>query len=82
MVDDPVIGSIEIAPHDFQFNPPFVRNPHPGVGHQGDVEVISVGDTIHLLFDRARISIDKDMQQTDNLFDSSDSDAGVSAVGV
>ena len=73
VLDNPVIGRIEIVPHDFQFNPPFVRNPHPGVGHQGDVEVISACNAVHLLFDRARISIDKDMEQKDNLFDSSDS---------
>jgi hypothetical protein len=61
--DDPIIGGVEVAPYDLECYPRFIRNPHPGVGHQGDVEVISLRDSIDLLFDGARVGIDKDVQQ-------------------
>jgi hypothetical protein len=63
MFDDPVIGRIESVPYNLECNPSFIRNSHPRVGHQRDVEVVSGSNAVHLLFDRARISIDKYVQQ-------------------
>jgi len=63
MLDNPVIGCIESIRHDFEGNPSFLWNAHPGVGHQCDTQAISGRDAIHLLFDRARIGIYKDMKQ-------------------
>jgi hypothetical protein len=74
--DNPVIGRIEIVPYDFQFNPPLVRNPHPGVGHQGDIKLISTCDAVHLGFDWARISIDKNVQQLKILIPTMSGSAG------
>ena len=67
VLDNPIIGRIECILHNFECNPLLIWNSHPGVGHQGDVEVIPACDTIDLLFDRARIGINIDMQQTKNL---------------
>ena len=63
MFDDPVIGRVESVPHNLECKPPFIRNSHPGVGHQCDIKPISACDSVHLLFDRTRISIDKYVQQ-------------------
>ena len=64
VLDNPVICRIEPVIYNFEGNPSFIGNSHPGVGHQCDIKVISCCDAVHLRFDRARISIDKDMQQT------------------
>jgi len=62
--DNPIIGRVESALYNFECNPSFIGNSHPRVGHQCDIKAISACDTVHLLFDRARISINKDVQQT------------------
>ena len=62
-LDNAIIGRIEPFPYNLERNPLFVWSPHPGVGHQCDIKTISAGDAIHLLFDRARISINKDVEQ-------------------
>jgi hypothetical protein len=49
--------------YNFEYNPLFIRNPHPGVGHQCDIKAIPACEALHLLFDRARIGIYKDVQQ-------------------
>ena len=64
MFDNPIIGRVESVLYNFECNPSFIRNSHPRVGHQGDIKAISACDAVHLLFDRARISIDKYVQQT------------------
>jgi len=64
MIDNPIIGSVETVLYNFKCNPLFIRYPHPGVGHQSDIKTISARNAIHLLFDRTRISIYKDVQQT------------------
>jgi len=61
--DNPVIGRVEFSSNNFECNPSFIRNSHPRVGHQCDVKVVSARNAVHLLFDRARISIDKYVQQ-------------------
>jgi len=61
--DNPIIGCVEFVLYNFECNPSFIRNSHPRVGHQCDIKAISACDTVHLLFDRARISIYKDVQQ-------------------
>jgi hypothetical protein len=61
--DNPIIGRVESVLYNFECNPSFIRNPHPRVGHQSDIKPISACDAVHLLFDRARISIDKNVQQ-------------------
>jgi len=63
MFSDPVIGCVEPVTDHFECDPPFIRNAHPGVGHQGHFEVISPSDSKHFLFDRTRIRIDKYVQQ-------------------
>ena len=65
--DNPIIGRIESVRYNFEYNPLFIRNPHPGVCHQCDFKAIPACDAIHLLFDRARISIYKDVQQMKTL---------------
>jgi hypothetical protein len=67
MFSNPVIGRIKSIPHNFKRNPPFIRNPHPGVGYQYNLKAISAGDTVNLLFDRTRVSIDKNIQQPELL---------------
>ena len=64
MFDNPIIGRVESVLYNFECNPSFIRNSHPRVGHQCDIKAISACDAVHLLFDRARISIDKYVQQT------------------
>ncbi len=63
MFSDPVIGGIEPVADDFECDPLFIRNAHPGVGHQGHFELISPSDSKHFLLDRTRIRIDKYVQQ-------------------
>jgi len=62
--DNPIIGRVESALYNFKCNPSFIGNSHPRVGHQCDIKAISACDAVHLLFDRASISINKDVQQT------------------
>jgi hypothetical protein len=65
--DNPIVGCIESVLHDLEHNPSFLGNSHPGVGHQGDIQTISAGDAVDLVFDRARIGIYKDVQQVKTL---------------
>ena len=67
MFDNPIIGRVESVLYYFECNPPFIRNSHPRVGHQRDIKAISACHAVHLLFDRARISIYKDVQQMKSL---------------
>ena len=64
MFGNPIVGRVESVADDLERNPIFLRNAHPRVGHQGHMEVISLSDAKHLLFDRARVRIDKYVQQT------------------
>jgi len=61
--DNPVIGRVEALTHHLELEPPFIRDPHPRVGHQCDIEATALRDAVHLLFDRACIGIDIDVQQ-------------------
>ncbi len=63
MFDNPIIGGVESVIYNFEYDPSFIRNSHPRVGHQCDIKAISVCDPVDLRFDRARISIYKDVQQ-------------------
>ena len=63
VLDNPIIGRIKSGIYNLKSNPSFIWNAHPSVGHQGDIKAISACDAVHLLFDRARISIYKDVQQ-------------------
>jgi hypothetical protein len=74
---NPIIGRVESVLYNFEINPSFIRNSHPRVGHQSDIKAISACDAVHLLFDRARISIDKYVQQTKVLIITPDRDPGV-----
>jgi hypothetical protein len=66
--DNPIICRVESVLYNFECNPSFIRNSHPRVGDQCDINAISACDAVHLLFDRARISIYKDVQQMKILF--------------
>jgi hypothetical protein len=57
--DDPIIGRVEATFYDFQGNRSLVRNSHPGVRYQGDIEVIAARHPVYLLFDRARIGVNE-----------------------
>jgi hypothetical protein len=63
MLDNPVISLVQTIPDHFECNPSFIRDSHPRIGHQRDIQIKSARDTVNLLFNRARISIYKDMQQ-------------------
>jgi hypothetical protein len=65
--DDPIIGRVESVRDDFERDPRFIRHSHPGVRHHGDLQAASPRDAVHLLFDRARIAIDEDVQQIEIL---------------
>ena len=60
---DPIIGGVKSVRDNLQGNPSFIRNSHPRIGHQGDIELTSTGDAVDFLFYRTRIRIDKDVQQ-------------------
>ncbi len=64
VIDDPVVGCVEPIVHDFEGEPFLIRGSHPRVGDQGHVETIPSGDAVDLLFDRTRIGIYKNVQQT------------------
>jgi hypothetical protein len=70
--DNPIIGRVKAVLDNLECNPSFLWNSHPRVGDQCDIKAISACDAVHLLFDRARISIDKYVQQTKILFITSD----------
>jgi hypothetical protein len=63
MRDNPVIGYIRPSIHNFHNNSLPGRNPHPRVGNQGYLELVTLCDAIHLLFHGAGIGINIDMQQ-------------------
>ena len=65
--NNPIIGRVESALYNSERNPLFIGNSHPRVSHQGDIKAISACDAVHLLFDRARIGIYKDVQQANIL---------------
>ena len=69
MRDNPIIGCIESVLYYFEHDPLSIRNSHPAIGHQCDVEAIAACDTVHLPFDRAGISIYEDVQhmETSNI---------------
>ena len=60
---NPIIGRVESVPDDFKGDPAFVGHAHPGIGHQGDIQLIAVGHTIDFFFDGAGIRIDNNMEQ-------------------
>ena len=63
VLDDPVIGLVKPTSNNLQPDPPLLRDPHPRVGYQGHIKLITARDAIDFLFDRAGISIDVDVQQ-------------------
>lgn len=63
MLDNPIICRVESVADNLEGDSRTVRNPHPGIGHQGDRETITTGDAIHLRLHRTRIRINKDVQQ-------------------
>jgi hypothetical protein len=63
MLDNPIIGGVEAAGHDFQDKPFLIRNTHPGIGDQGNPEPITACHTVDFLLDGARVGIDKNVQQ-------------------
>jgi hypothetical protein len=71
-LDNPIIGRVESVIYNFEGNPSFIRDSHPRVGHQCDFKAISSCNVVHLLFDRARISVYKNVQQIKTLTFTSD----------
>jgi hypothetical protein len=61
--DNPIIGRVDSVLYNIERNPSLIRNSHPRVGHQCEIKAISTCDAVHLLFDRARISVYKYVQQ-------------------
>ena len=60
MLDNPIIGRIELLIHNNRFNPVLLRTPHPRVRNQGNFKPIALCDTIHFLFHRTGVRINKD----------------------
>jgi len=63
----PIIGLVGSPSNNLERNPWFIRNPHPGVGHQCNIKAIPLCDAINLLFDGASIRININMQQMKSL---------------
>ena len=58
---NPIIGGVETAIHDNNFEPTFRRCGHPGVRNQDDYEAVPLRPAIDFLLHRTPISIDKDV---------------------
>ena len=54
MFHNPIIGCVETVLYNFEGNSWFIRDSHPGVGHQSDIKATSACDAVHLLFDRVQ----------------------------
>ena len=61
MLDNPIIGRVELPIRNNNFEPVLLRGPHPRVRNQGDLEPIALCHTIDFLLHRTAISIDKDV---------------------
>ena len=59
MLDDPVIGSVELPFDNYELDPVPIGNLNPRVGDHGDVQSVSLRHSVSFLLYGAGIGIDK-----------------------
>jgi hypothetical protein len=59
--DDPVIRGIKRLANDDKLEVILIRQTHPRIGNEDDVQTIAPGDTVDLVFHRATIGVDIDV---------------------
>lgn len=59
MLDDPVIGRVELVIHEHEREPLLAGNPHLRIGHQGNLDSVALRYPVDFVLHRTAIGIDK-----------------------